>query len=74
MAAKRSDQAKEKGTKKSGAKQKSNRNIFQADPPIIVGGGGSAYVWIKKTLLPKMIDPNSVHDHPAHPDLYYCFV
>ena len=47
------------------------------DPPIIVGGGGSTLIWIRKDHHPEAIDPATLPDlpgKPAHPSMYDCYV
>ena len=44
--------------------------LLQADPPVIVGGGGSAFVWIKRslaTLVADPTDPRQVPNGAPHP-------
>lgn len=46
------------------------------DPPIIVGGGGSTYIWILKTLSPGALQPvqNPQPDYPVtNQSLYNCY-
>lgn len=40
-------------------------SIVGSDPPVLVGGGGSTWVWIRKDQAPKPVDPK---DLPAFPD------
>lgn len=50
--------------------------MLDSDPPILVGGGGSSFIWIRKDLDPQLVDPLGVPaaaPKPAHPDSYYCF-
>lgn len=57
-------------------KSRKRRNVLGTDPPILVGGGGSSFIWIKKDLEPQLVDPMSVPGsapQPLDPDLYYCF-
>jgi len=59
-------------TKKTGRK----KNVLDTDPPILVGGGGSSFIWIKQTLEPQLVDPLGVPasaPQPPNPALYYCF-
>lgn len=51
-----------------------------SDPPIIVGGGGSTYIWIKKDTNPELVDPATLgandpdpDTRPVTPGLYYLF-
>lgn len=68
---------KSRSSKKGGAKKgKSKKLVLPGDPPIIVGGGGSAFVWIRKDLEPSLVDGTTIPasaPQPAHPDQYYCF-
>jgi hypothetical protein len=60
---------KKKATKKRGTKLS-----IGSDPPILIGGGGSSFIWIQKDLEPQLV--NSVPSgapQPQTPDLYYCF-
>ena len=50
-----------------------------SDPPILVGGGGSTWVWIRKDQNPQPVDarnlpsipnPPDPETMPDHPDLY----
>lgn len=64
---------KKKSGKKSGRKK---RNVLDTDPPILVGGGGSSFIWIKQTLEPQLVDPLGVPasaPQPPNPALYFCF-
>lgn len=48
-----------------------------SDPPVIVGGGGSTLIWIRKDQNAEAIDPAGVGDlpgKPAHPSLYDCYI
>jgi len=55
----------------------------EGDPPIIVGGGGSTYIWVKRTLVPGgTLTPLPTPDpqYPIPPgelqdlkDNYYCY-
>jgi hypothetical protein len=70
--------AKPKTTK--GASKKSGRKrlarMLPTDPPILVGGGGSTFIWIRKDLVPQLVDPTGVPSsapQPHTPDQYYCF-
>ena len=51
--------------------------VVPGDPPIIVGGGGSSLVWIRKDQVPQLIDPATLAGNqptkPTTPSLYYCF-
>src|SRR6266508_6136918 len=60
---------------------KDDQRPQQVDPPIIVGGGGSTLIWIKKTLNPTQVDPTNTSEVPANApgpptgkrNLYYCY-
>jgi hypothetical protein len=67
-------------TTKSASKKSSAANkltkLVPGDPPILVGGGGSSFVWIRKDQVPKLIEPAKVPGgapHPQTPGLYYVF-
>lgn len=43
------------------------------DPPVLVGGGGSTLIWIRKDQNAQKIPLSQVPattEHPAHPDMY----
>jgi hypothetical protein len=69
---------KSRSSKKGGAKKGRNRKfVLPGDPPIIVGGGGSAFIWIRKDLEPQLVDSTTIPasaPQPLHPDQYYCFI
>ncbi len=47
------------------------------DPPILVGGGGSTLIWIRKDQKARQISPDEVSNtamKPGHPDLYDIYV
>jgi hypothetical protein len=51
-----------------------------ADPPIIVGGGGSTYIWVLKTLSPGTGElqpipnpPDPDYEFPFNKALYNCY-
>jgi hypothetical protein len=56
-------------------KDKDKKEKLSDDPPILVGGGGSTLIWIKKGTMPKLVTPPAVVTGvpPAHPDQYYVF-
>jgi hypothetical protein len=60
--------------KKKSAKKRSAKLTIGSDPPVLIGGGGSSFIWIKKDLEPQLVDsvPNGA-PQPDTPDLYYCF-
>jgi len=62
---------KKKSGKKSG---RSKKNVLDTDPPILVGGGGSSFIWIRKDLDPQLVTrvPGGA-PQPPNPDSYYCF-
>jgi len=50
--------------------------LLDTDPPILVGGGGSSFVWIRKDQAPKLVQPGDVPlraPRPLTPDSYYIF-
>ena len=50
-------------------------DLLPVDPPILVGGGGSSLVWIRKDQEPEEVDhhyyPNC--KKPKNPDNYICY-
>jgi hypothetical protein len=83
MATKKSAQSRagkkrtsKKGRKKPGRKPDIPPRMDQANPPIIVGGGGSTIIWMRKSLSPVEIDPSTLPaaaPRPADVTLYKCF-
>lgn len=83
MATKKSAQnrAGKKLTSKKGRKKPSRKpdippRMDQANPPIIVGGGGSTIIWMRKSISPVEIDPSTLPasaPRPADVTLYKCF-
>jgi len=62
--------------KKSGKKPRGKKILVGTDPPVMVGGGGSAFIWIAKDADPQLIDPTKVPGQapqPPNPTQYYCF-
>lgn len=54
---------------------KKKKTMLDGDPPILVGGGGSSFIWIRKDLDPQLFDPSNVSGDapgPAHRDQYFC--
>ena len=48
--------------------------MFMEDPPIIVGGGSSTYIWIKKDLaLTPVADPNPAYEIKFDKSKYNCY-
>jgi hypothetical protein len=41
--------------------------ILEQDPPIIVGGGGSAFVWIKRDIATLITDLSTIPASAPHP-------
>ena len=73
---------KESAGKKKAANGKRPKGKLDigSDPPIIVGGGGSTYIWIKKDTNPELVDPATLgandpdpDTRPVTPGLYYLF-
>jgi hypothetical protein len=65
-----------KGASKRSGGGKNRTRLVIGDPPILVGGGGSSFVWIRKDQVPKMVEPGSVParaPQPTTPSLYYIF-
>jgi hypothetical protein len=68
-------------SKKSGVAEKRVK-LVPGDPPIIVGGGGSSLVWIRKDQMPQLIDPNQLlppndpnaPPQPTNPGKYHLFI
>jgi len=52
-----------------------NDDLLPVDPPILVGGGGSSLVWIRKDQAPEPVDHNNYPNckKPKNPDNYYCY-
>lgn len=49
---------------------------FEQDPPIVVGGGNSAYVWIKRSLATLVKNPTTIPStvpHPADPSSFIVY-
>ena len=50
---------------------------LQSDPPILIGGGGSTLIWIRKDQNARRLPPEQVPgttEKPAHPELYDVYV
>jgi hypothetical protein len=50
---------------------------LQSDPPILIGGGGSTLIWIRKDQNARRLPVAQVPDtteKPAHPDKYEVYV
>ena len=49
-----------------------SKEMFSDDPPIIVGGGGSTFIWIKNGLtVTPVVNPASIpHPPPKNPGSY----
>src|SRR6476620_626584 len=48
-------------TKKKAAKKRGGAKLdIGSDPPIIVGGGGSTWIWIKRDTNLQLFDPNNL--------------
>jgi len=63
-------------TKKKPGKKTGKRKLVATDPPVMVGGGGSSFIWIAKDLDPQLFQPSEVPGgapKPPTPDDYYCF-
>jgi hypothetical protein len=82
MATKQSSkkQASNKSDKKKQTTKKSSRKVADKRPlqvpPIVVGGGNSTIVWIRRDTNPTLIDHDSLPvtaPKPRFPDVYYCF-
>ena len=61
-------------------KDKNNERVVPGDPPIIVGGGGSTWIWIRKdaniqffdpAFIPNTVTPPDPETKPTHENLYY---
>ena len=50
-------------------------DILPIDPPILVGGGGSSLIWIRKDQAPELVDHRNYPDakKPKTPDDYFCY-
>jgi hypothetical protein len=69
--------AKRPGSKKKGVKRRNRGLMLPNDPPILVGGGGSTFVYIRKDLMPQLIDPDDVPGGapgPKHLARYHIFI
>ena len=63
-------------TKKKSPKKPGKKPLVSTDPPVMVGGGGSSFIWIAKDLDPQLFQPSEVPARapkPPNPDDYYCF-
>ena len=72
------NRASKKQTSKKGSKKRATEipHREQANPPIIVGGGGSTIIWMRKSISPVEIDPSTLPasaPRPADVTLYKCF-
>jgi hypothetical protein len=50
---------------------------LQEDPPVMIGGGGSTLVWIRKDQGHREISPREVPagaEKPAHPEQYNIYM
>lgn len=50
-----------------------NEEQFASDPPILVGGGGSTLIWIRKDFEPEVIEEHQKVKNPPklqHPENY----
>ena len=46
---------------------------FASDPPILVGGGGSTLIWVRKDFEPEVIEGHEKFNNPPklqHPENY----
>jgi hypothetical protein len=66
--------AKTKTNQKAGGKKLAKKRATRGDPPIIVGGGGSVYIWMLKSIKPQLVDPTDANDPPPHASNYLCIV
>src|SRR5437016_4866043 len=51
-------------------------SLREQDPPIIVGGGGSAFVWIRRDLATLVTDLSTIPNtapHPGNPANYIVY-
>jgi hypothetical protein len=73
MATKKSakNQASKKVASKTGGRYEGPR-LKEQDPPIVVGGGNSTYIWIKKGLS-LTFQPNPTPDYPINMNSYVCW-
>lgn len=63
-------------TKKKSGTKRGRRILGATDPPVMVGGGGSSFIWIAKDLDPQLFLPSEVPGGaptPPSPNDYYCF-
>src|SRR5262249_27295464 len=54
--------------KKTGPGGKKKPKPLDGDPPIIIGGGGSTLIWIKKSLNPQFLDSTNIPKPPGPVD------
>lgn len=55
---------------------KDMERLLRQDPPVIVGGGGSAFVWIRRDLATLVADVSTIPNtapHPATPRNYIVY-
>ena len=56
-------------TKKTSAKKKGNGKLdLGSDPPVVVGGGGSTWIWIKRDTNFQLFDPGNIPNTITPPD------
>ena len=55
-------------TKKTTKKKKRTPLDVGSDPPVIVGGGSSTWIWIKRDTNPQLFDPNNLPNTVTPPD------
>ncbi len=60
---------KKKGIGKTGT---GGPGTLEQDPPIVVGGGGSVYIWMHKRAMPQIVDPKMAPAPPARAENYFC--
>lgn len=64
--------ATNKTTKETKTKAVKDQRPQEVDPPIIVGGDGSTYVWVR-TDLALTYEPNPQPDYPVNAASYRCY-
>lgn len=55
-------------TRKKATKKRPGKLNIGSDPPVIVGGGGSTWIWIKRDTNLQIFDPNNLPNTITPPD------
>ncbi len=60
-------------TKKKTARKRNGKLDIGSDPPVMVGGGGSSYIWMNFGETPTRVDPNGISaPSPTTKSKYSC--